>query len=425
MQEKEKEEILKLKNECLELEEQVKLLVKTELKLRRTQAELIDSKEKIEEYSRTLEQKVEERTKDLRESEKRFRDIAYSSGDWIWETDLNGVFTYCSEKIEDILGYKPHEIIGKRAYDFMPEDEIDTRKIIEETVRKREPFEDIQSWHIAKNNKRICSLTSGVPIFDSRGEFIGYRGIDKDITERKQAEMKINEVMKELSRSNKELEQFAYIASHDLQEPLRIISSYIMLTLKEGIDGKSKEYLERMQNAAKRMQDLIKGLLDYSRITTNAPFFREVNLEKIVMDAVADLEARIRDTGGKVEVGDLPVIKADALQMRQLFQNLISNALKFHKQGETPLVKLYLSDKNDKDYYRLIVEDNGVGIDKKDHERIFGVFQRLHGKSEYEGSGIGLAVCMKIVENHDGKINVESEEKTGTKFIITLPVRSN
>ncbi len=370
-----------------------------------------------------LEQQVQERTKEAKEMAKRFKDIAFSSADWIWETNIDSEYIYCSKKVEDILGYKPEELIGKTPVDFLSSDEKEKiQNSISDTKKAYKTAKDLEAWHLTKDGKQKCILTNAIPVFDD-GEFKGYRGVDKDITERKQAEIKLNELMNELTRSNQELEQFAYIASHDLQEPLRKIITFGS-RIKENSDihsnNKIMDYLERMENASKRMKSLIDGLLNYSRVTRKSQPFVEVDLNQVVNDALSDLEIRIQETGGNVNIDNLPVIKGDPLQIRQLFQNLISNALKFHKKDETPYIKIFASDdKNTQN--SIVVEDNGIGIDEENFDKIFGVFQRLHGRTEFEGSGIGLAVCKKIVERHGGKIRVESVLGQGTKFSLDFP----
>ncbi|BAZ31872.1 multi-sensor signal transduction histidine kinase [Cylindrospermum sp. NIES-4074] len=240
----------------------------------------------------------------------------------------------------------------------------------------------------------------------------------------------------ELTRSNEELQQFAFIASHDLQEPLRKIKTFgerIKASCGESLNEQGQDYLERMQNAALRMQTLIEDLLALSRVTTRALPFVSVNLKQITQEVLSDLEIRIQQTGGRVEVGELPTIQADPLQMRQLLQNLIGNALKFHRQQEVPIVKIYsqfLNNNLDKvtvgaELCQIIVEDNGIGFAEKYLDRIFNVFQRLHSRSEYEGTGIGLAICRKITERHHGSITAQSNPGQGAKFIITLPINSH
>lgn len=240
----------------------------------------------------------------------------------------------------------------------------------------------------------------------------------------------------ELARSNAELQQFASVASHDLQEPLRKIQAFgnrLKASCGEALTPQGLDYLERMQNAAGRMQTLIEDLLTFSRITTKALPFVQVNLMQLAQEVLSDLELQLAQTQGHVEVGDLPTIEAEPVQMRQLLQNLISNALKFHKHEQTPFVKVYsqLLDSEQQtvenhaiaQFCQIIVEDNGIGFDEKYLDRIFNVFQRLHSRSEYEGTGMGLAIVKKIAERHGGSITAESMQGQGSRFIVTLPVK--
>jgi PAS domain S-box-containing protein len=255
--------------------------------------------------------------------------------------------------------------------------------------------------------------------------------------ERKQAEERAEAFAAELQRSNRELEQFASIASHDLQEPLRKIRAFgdrLQARFAEPLGEQGRQYIERMQASATRMQTLIEDLLTFSRVTSEARPFTEVDLATEARHVVSDLESRIHQTGGRVEVGDLPTVQADATQLRQLFQNLIGNALKFHKPGEPPLVKVGAemfpeagagvprAGPNAR-VCRITIQDNGIGFEEAYLDRIFKVFQRLHSRHEYEGTGVGLAICRKIVERHGGTITARSAPGHGATFIVTLPVR--
>ena len=268
------------------------------------------------------------------------------------------------------------------------------------------------------------------PICDDTGEIIKVVHVCRDITDRRHAEELLAEHDRALVRSNMELQQFAYIASHDLQEPLRKVTAFgdrLRDRCGKVLDVQGADYLARMQNAAGRMQVLINDLLSFSRVTSKAQPFVAVDLERVVREVVSDLEIKIEQTGGEVVLGKLPVIDADPLQMRQLFQNLIGNALKFKKPDTPPHVEVFAATDNGKvteqEFVELVCTDNGIGFDQKYAERIFEVFQRLHGRSEYEGTGIGLAVCRKIVERHSGDITVESVPGEGTRFTVKLPVR--
>lgn len=249
-------------------------------------------------------------------------------------------------------------------------------------------------------------------------------GLREEIVRRRQAETELQAYSKSLNQSNQELQDFAYVASHDLQEPLRKIQAFGDLLKSEyGTElGEGADYLRRMQSAASRMSTLIQDLLSFSRVTTRAKPELKVDLNMVVTEVLGDLEARIADTHGTVVCGTvLPKVLADPTHMRQLFQNVIGNALKFHKEGSDPVVAINSRPSRDKKYNIITVKDKGIGFDEKYLDRIFSVFQRLHGKNEYEGTGIGLAVCRKIVERYNGTITAESKETEGSTFIITLP----
>lgn len=245
-------------------------------------------------------------------------------------------------------------------------------------------------------------------------------GLQSKVARRREAET-------ELQRSNQELQDFAYVASHDLQEPLRKIQAFSDILETEFGDklGDGAEYLKRMHAAATRMSKLIEDLLVFSHVTTKLPVPSEVDLNEIVVDVLSDLENRINRTQGRVEVDDLPKVLAGSTHMRQLFQNLIANALKFHQEDIPPVVKVTcVTSRNGGDFAEIIVSDNGIGFDEKYADRIFGVFQRLHGRGSYEGTGIGLAVCRKIVEQYNGTISAEGQTGKGSKFTINLPIAS-
>ena len=267
-------------------------------------------------------------------------------------------------------------------------------------------------------------------------EFLTSVGSQIAITiERQRAQDHLGRTAAMLTQSNRELQDFASVASHDLQEPLRKIQAFGD-RLRQKCDGQLSEagsdYLARMLNAASRMQTLINDLLTFSRVTTKAQPFSKVDLNVIARDVLSDLEVRIEQTGGSVEVSDLPVIDADPLQMRQLFQNLIANALKFRKLNEPSIVKIFADCDSqiaegatwalaNAEMWQISVTDNGIGFDEKYLDRIFTVFQRLHGRNAYEGTGVGLAVCRRIVERHNGSITARSKPGQGATFIVKLP----
>ena len=241
--------------------------------------------------------------------------------------------------------------------------------------------------------------------------------------------------MEALGRSNRELEQFASVASHDLQEPLRKIQAFgdrLQAKYADGLGEQGRGYVERMQASAARMRNLIDALLAFSRVTTKAQPFVPVDLAATAREVVSDLEGRLQQSGGRVEVGSLPTIDADPSQMRQLLQNLVANALKFHKPGEPPLVRVEARLVNGASgngltdlRYEIAVSDNGIGFDEIYLDRIFEVFQRLHSRQEYEGTGVGLAICHRIVERLGGSITAKSAPDQGATFLVTLPVQQS
>jgi len=258
----------------------------------------------------------------------------------------------------------------------------------------------------------------------------------EDITDRRRAEAMLARQARELARSNSDLKEFATVAAHDLQEPLRKIQFFgeqLKIECVEALGAEGRDYLEGMRNAAKRMQRLIRDLLALARIGTTEQRFVPVDLAAVIRNVVSDLQVQIEQVGARLHVGELPTIEADPIQMRQLLQNLLDNALKFHRPDEAPVVKIHgelLGDREgrpsryspDAESCRVIVEDNGVGFDEKYRDRIFAPFQRLGGRNLHEGTGIGLAICRKIVERHGGEIFARSTPGKGSTFIVTLPV---
>jgi signal transduction histidine kinase len=288
-----------------------------------------------------------------------------------------------------------------------------------------------------KDGSHKWILDRGQALWDQAGNPVRMAGSLTDIADRKQAEEALFQQAEELARSNAELEQFAQIASHDLQEPLRKIQAFgdrLESKFSDVLGQEGQDYLERMQNAAGRMQTLINDLLSLSRVTTKAQPFVAVNLREVAQAVLSDLEIRIEEVGGRVELDALPSIEADPLQMRQLLQNLIGNALKFHAPGTAPIVRVesqilgcyehsFPQSWSVSEWCQLRVSDNGIGFDEKYLDRIFKIFQRLHSRHEYQGTGMGLAICRKIAERHGGHITATSTPGQGASFIVTLPVQ--
>jgi light-regulated signal transduction histidine kinase (bacteriophytochrome) len=262
---------------------------------------------------------------------------------------------------------------------------------------------------------------TGEPVFEDR-QFRGYRGVGTDITDRKRAQTVLRAAYDELARSNAELQQFAYVASHDLQEPLRMIGSYTQLLERrygDKLDADAREFMGFIVDGATRMKQLIEDLLAYSRVGTRGKELRPIPAQGALDRALVNLRAAIESSDAQITHDVLPEVNADDTQLTQLFQNLIGNAIKFRKTDETLRIHAGVQDTGGE--WRFSVSDNGIGIEPQYFERIFMVFQRLHTRDEYPGTGIGLAICKKVVDRHRGRIWVESVQGKGSTFFFTLP----
>jgi PAS domain S-box-containing protein len=365
----------------------------------------------------------------MRASEERFRSLTQLSSDWYWEQDADLRFTTISGNYYEAVGIPIEDFAGKRRWDFpmlgLPDAQLAAHKA---ACEAHEPFHELEFGRRDANGQMHYVSVSGQPIYDDEGEFAGYRGVGKDITRRKLDEAALREAhdelehkARELARSNEELQQFAYVASHDLQEPLRMISSYTQLIQRrygERLDGDAKEFMDYIVDGAARMKQLIEDLLAYSRVGTRGRDFEEVDSSAALAKALANLRGAQEASGAKVTHDALPRVVADASQLTQLFQNLIGNAMKF--RGDEP-PRIHVGCETRDHVWVFTVRDNGIGLDTQYADRIFMMFQRLHNKTEYPGTGIGLAICKKIVERHGGRIWVESQPGQGCTFGFTLP----
>jgi light-regulated signal transduction histidine kinase (bacteriophytochrome) len=249
-----------------------------------------------------------------------------------------------------------------------------------------------------------------------------YHTIIRDITERKQAEEKLRTLTEELKRSNADLAQFAYVASHDLQEPLRMVTSFVQLLqrrYKDKLDKDADEFISFAVEGASWMQKLINDLLKYSRVGTHGKILEKTDCNTVVNHALSNLKKTIDENSALISMEKLPIVMADYTQVVQLFQNLLSNAIKYHSNQQP---EIFISSTNREDHWLFSIKDNGIGIDKAYVNKIFIIFQRLHNKSQYPGTGIGLAICKKIVERHGGRIWVESQPGIGSTFYFTIPI---
>jgi PAS domain S-box-containing protein len=345
--------------------------------------------------------------------------------------DQDNRIIFWNSGAEETYGWTKEEALGNISHSFLktvwpvPFDE----HVVALTREGRWEGELI---HTRKDGSQLTVLSRQVLKQAAADTPAGILEINIDITKRKQAEDETRKYAAQLESSNRELQDFAFVASHDLQEPLRKIQAFgdqLKTDCKASLGAEGADYLDRMRSAAARMQDLIQALLNYSRVTTKASPFSPTDLAAAARAAMDNLEMSLRETGGEVEIGELTTIDADQVQMVQLFQNLIGNALKFHGE-EKPVVKIYgQAEKQPKgthdEKYTIFVEDNGIGFDEKYLDRIFTPFQRLHGRGTYDGTGIGLAICRKIVDRHGGSITAKSIPGKGTTFAVSLPVKQS
>ena len=363
----------------------------------------------------TERRKAEEKIKILANS-------VESSNDAIITESLDGFITSWNKGAEQVYGYSAEEITGQDVSILEPDNlKGEIKKLIEKT-KQEEQIQHYETLRLKKDGTIINTSVTISPVFDASGKFVAVSCIGRDITKRKKGEETLKFKLEELARSNEELEQFAYVSSHDLQEPLRMISSYLQLLQRRyqgKIDEKADKYIYYAVDGATRMQVLINDLLEFSRVTSRAEEPEPTDSKLILNQVLSNLELYIKENKATVSHDPLPEIIADSTQLAQVFQNLIANGIKFHGE-EAP--KIHISAEKKASEWLFSVRDNGIGIDPQYSEKIFEVFKRLHKKEEYPGTGIGLAICKKIVERHGGRIWVESELGKGSTFYFTLPI---
>ena len=347
-----------------------------------------------------LEVLVQERTKDL----KALSTFPSESLDPVFRVDSNNVLIYSNQSGLSVLKYWEGEVGIE-----IPAPFIQTLNEVQFNGKRK-------NLEIHLDNQVFVFSIVSIPAMN----YCNIYG--QDITERKKAESKIEQYAKALERSNNALQEFASMASHDLQEPPRKIITFgnQLKHIPGNSDKRSEDYLNRMQQTAARMQTLILDLLRYSQVHTEAKPPRQINLRNIVDEVIEILEKRISETRGTIIIDSLPALHAQDFQMRELFQNLIGNALKYHREGVYPVIKIK-SCQMENQHWKITVEDNGIGFDEKHKNKIFSPFHRLHGRSAYEGTGMGLAICKKIVDRHRGTITAQSTPEKGSTFIIILP----
>jgi len=337
--------------------------------------------------------------------------------------DLSGRFVSVNRRLCEILGYTEKELIGRAVKEVSHAEDRDLADSQRMRVRSGDrPSVRFEKRYVRKGGQIVWVDLAVALARDAQGHPQYEIALFDDITARKAAEAALRGAHEELKRSNAELEQFAYVASHDLQEPLRMVSSYTQLLMRrygDKLDGDAKEFTAFIVDGATRMKQLIEDLLAYSRVGTRDKNFKPVEAGSSLKRALTNLRAAIQDSGATVTQDGLPTIPCDEVQLAQLFQNLIGNALKFRRPDAAPAVHVGAADRGAD--WEFTVRDNGIGIEPQYFERIFMVFQRLHDKGEYPGTGIGLAIVKKVVERHGGRIWVQSQLGAGTTFHFTMP----
>ena len=366
------------------------------------------------------------------EENQKLANVVETSDDGIITKSLDGSILSWNKGAEQIYGYSKKEIIGKNISILAPPE---LEKEIEELIVKIKLNEKVRHYETRRLKKDGTPIDVSItlsPIFDDTGKLVAISNVSRDITERKTAERKLNEYSnsleekvekrtKELERSNAELEHFAYVASHDLREPLRMITSFLQLLERrysDRLDQDANEFIEYAVDGAKRLNDMINDLLEYSKVTSKEPILVPVNLEKVLDDVLINLLISTEEKKAIITHDPLPMVKGDEKLLTLLLQNLIGNGIKYNDKNPP---KIHISSKKETNRTIISIKDNGIGIKPEHLERIFTIFQRLHGVEEYEGTGIGLAIAQKIVHQHGGEICVESEYGKGTTFYFTIP----
>ncbi len=336
--------------------------------------------------------------------------------------EVNGMFLkeYGYSDESEVVGRHCYEITHNRHDACTPPDDLCP---LAETVRTGE-HTVVEHIHYSRTGERIFAEVSTSPIKDEQGNVVLVVHVSRDISARKHAEEEREQLLRDIARSNKDLEQFASVASHDLKEPLHMVSSYVQLLARKyggRLDEKADRYIGFAVEGVTRMEKLIEGLLAYSRIGRVARSER-LDSSEVFRQALSNLSAAIRESGAVITCDELPPVQGDEIQLLQLFQNILGNAVKYRKAGTAP--RVHVSAQAEGDMQRFSVRDNGIGIEPRNYERVFQIFQRLHSYDTYAGAGIGLAVCKRIVERHHGRIWIESAPGSGSTFFFTVPAVS-
>jgi PAS domain S-box-containing protein len=366
------------------------------------------------------------------ESEERFQALFHQAASGMAQTDLTGKFLLVNRRYCEMLGRSEEEMLHLHMQELtVPEDLPESLMMFERIKETGEPYA-IEKRYIRSDGTLIWVRNYISLVRGRHAQPLSIMAVSQDITEQKESELAIQKAQSELKknatklmRSNRDLEHFAMIASHDLQEPLRKImmfSDHLEIITQSYLTPEAKDDIDRLQRSTQKMQALIDNLLDLSRVTRNGHAFQRVNLSHTMREVQAELHSLLKETNGQIELGEMIEFEADASQIKQLLSILVNNALKFHREGVPPIVKLS-SKFLDADYCQILVSDNGIGIKPEYQEKIFDAFVRLNSQYAYPGNGIGLTIAQKIVERHEGTIQVSSTPGQGSMFLVKLPIR--
>lgn len=354
--------------------------------------------------------------------------LARDSSEAIMILDFEGNILEWNKGAENMYGWSADEALTMNISQLLPSDRSYEILNIIENIKIGGNVESFDTKRLTSDGREVDVWMIAGKLEDANGLPLAITLNERDITARKKAETELHGLVEKLLQRNRDLRDFSSMTAHDLREPLILIKSYSnrLITRKELLAEKGIIYLQKINQIASRMLHLLESMLTYSRVMFNSKTFSRVDLSEVVNNVLSDLEERIKATEGKVEVGELPTINADEIQMHQLLHNLIDNALKFNQPGELPQIRIAghapVQENDEKSYCEITIEDKGIGFNEENKHKIFLFGQRLHRKDGYEGSGIGLAICKRIVERHGGIITVESVPGKGTKFIINLPM---
>jgi chemotaxis family two-component system sensor kinase Cph1 len=389
-----------------------------------TKKEIVELAHELSVYQIELEMQNEELRRsqqEIEESRCRYSDLYDFAPVGYLTLDKNGLVEEANLTACQMLSVERTSMIKKPFHLYVDKNSRDPFYLYRQRVSQAAASQRCELTLVRKDKTVFDALLESIRLADAEGQFTLCRTAITDITERKTVENQLGLIREELVRSNKELEQFAYMASHDLRESLRAVDGFMDLLgrqYKDALDEKGREYIEFARNGAKQMEDMLTGLLDYSRVQAQGKLLTPVPAQTAFNAAIADIGTSIAQSGAVIDCDDLPTVLTDGRLLTQVFRNLVSNAIKF--RGKQP-PRIHVSAVRQDNTWQFAVADNGIGIEPQYTDRIFQIFQRLHTRKKYPGTGLGLAICKKIIERHGGKIWVESKPRVGSTFYFTIP----